>query len=73
MDELLKSYKGPEDLTGENDILKQFRTDQGELAIEVPRDRNSSLDPKIVPKHSREFKGFDDTILLILLPVDEYS
>jgi len=104
LDELLKNYKGPEDLTGENGVLKQLtkalierametelteelgyekhgresketenrrngtskktvRTDQGELEIDVPRDRKSAFEPKIIPKHSREFKGFDDKIL----------
>lgn len=41
---------------------KTVRTDQ-ELDIEVPRDRDGSFDPKIVPKHKRHFDGFDDKIL----------
>ena len=42
---------------------KTLRSDQGPLDIEVPRDRDSEFEPKIVPKHQREFKGFDDKIL----------
>jgi transposase-like protein len=30
---------------------KELRTDSGPMAIEVPRDREGSYDPKIVPKH----------------------
>lgn len=104
LDELLKDYKGPEDITGPDGLLKQLtkalveramdaemtmhlgyeksnqaekdttnrrngktkktlRSDQGPLEIEVPRDREGEFAPEIVPKHQREFKGFDDKIL----------
>lgn len=104
LDELLKNYKGPEDLTGPEGILKELtkallervmqtelteqlgyekssplnkptanrrngkspktiRSDQGPLTIEVPRDRDGQFEPQIIPKHQREFKGFDDKIL----------
>jgi putative transposase len=104
LDELLKNYKGPEDITGPDGILKQLtkalieramqaeitdhlgyekndqtkkptdnrrngsskkklRSDQGPMEIDVPRDRDSEFEPRIVPKHQREFKGFDDKIL----------
>lgn len=42
---------------------KTLRSDQGPLEIEVPRDREGEFEPAIVPKHQREFKGFDDKIL----------
>jgi putative transposase len=35
----------------------------GEAEIEVPRDRNGSFQPQIVPPHERRFAGFDDKIL----------
>ena len=104
LDELLKDYKGPDDITGPDGLLKQLtkavieramqaemteqlgyekndqeakpsgnrrngkskktlRSDQGPLDIEVPRDRAGEFEPAIVPKHQREFKGFDDKIL----------
>jgi putative transposase len=104
LDELLKGYKGPEDITGPEGLLKQLtkavieramqgelteqlgyekgeqgekpgtnrrngtskktlRSDQGPLGVDVPRDRESKFEPAIVPKHQRDFKGFDDKIL----------
>jgi putative transposase len=104
IDKLLADYKGPEDLIGEQGLLKQItkalieramqaelthhlgyekhhpsgkgsgnsrngsskKTLQGEFGeavIEVPRDRNGSFQPKIVPPHERRFSGFDDKIL----------
>ena len=42
---------------------KTLRTDQGPMEIEVPRDRNGEYEPQIVPKHQREWRGFDDKIL----------
>ena len=42
---------------------KVLRTDHGPMSIEVPRDREGTFEPQIVPKHQREFRGFDDKIL----------
>ena len=44
---------------------KTLRTDGGPITIEVPRDRQGSFEPQIVPKHQRHFDGFDDKILSI--------
>jgi putative transposase len=104
IDKLLADYKGPEDLIGEQGLLKQLtkalveramqaelthhlgyekhhpagrgsgnsrngtsaktlKGDFGEAVIEVPRDRNGTFEPKIVPPHERRFAGFDDKIL----------
>jgi putative transposase len=104
IDKLLADYKGPEDLMGEQGLLKQLtkalveramhaelthhlgyekhdtggkgsgnsrngtsaktlKGDFGEAVIEVPRDRNGTFEPKIVPRHQRRFSGFDDKIL----------
>ena len=42
---------------------KTLRTDQGPMEIEVPRDRNGEFEPKVIPKHQREWRGFDEKIL----------
>ena len=42
---------------------KTLRTDQGPMEIEVPRDREGEFEPAIIPKHQREWRGFDDKIL----------
>jgi putative transposase len=104
IDELLKDYKQPEDVLGENGLLKQLtkalleramqaeithhlgydkhdakghnsgnsrngkskktlKGDFGTLPIEVPRDRNSTFEPQIIPKGQTRFEGFDDKIL----------
>lgn len=104
LDELMKNYRGPDDITGPDGLLKELtkalveramqaemtdhlgyeksepgkkatdnrrngstkkklRSDQGPIEIEIPRDRSGEFDPVIIPKHQREFKGFDDKIL----------
>ncbi|NNK08477.1 MAG: IS256 family transposase, partial [Myxococcales bacterium] len=42
---------------------KTKRTGHGPVPIEVPRDRDGSFEPKLIPKHSRQFAGFDDKII----------
>jgi transposase-like protein len=104
LDELMKNYKGPDDIIGPNGLLKELtkalveramqaemtdhlgfekndpgkkatdnrrngstkkklRSDQGVIEIEIPRDRNCEFEPVIIPKHQRDFKGFDEKIL----------
>ncbi|MGA2729192.1 MAG: IS256 family transposase [Terracidiphilus sp.] len=104
IDKLLAEYQKPEDIIGENGLLKQLtkalveRALQAELTthlgyekhcregneqgnarngasskrlkgefgtveIEVPRDRQASFEPKLVPKGETRFAGFDDKIL----------
>jgi putative transposase len=104
IDQLLADYKSPEDVLGENGLLKQLtkavleralkaelthhlgyekhspegknssntrngkssktlKGDFGTLPIDVPRDRQSTFEPKIVPKGQTRFSGFDDKIL----------
>jgi putative transposase len=104
LDQLIADYKKPEDLIGENGLLKQLtkalleramqaemtdhlgyprnapegknsgnsrngsykkklKGDFGELDVAVPRDRNGSFDPVIVPKGETRFRGFDDKII----------
>jgi putative transposase len=42
---------------------KTIQGNFGSAEIEVPRDRNGSFQPQIVPPHERRFTGFDDKIL----------
>ena len=104
IDRLLADYKKPEDLIGQNGLLKQLtkrlveralevemaehlghaknepvanprgntrngkskktlKGDFGELPIDIPRDREGSFEPQIVPKHQTRWSGFDDKIL----------
>ena len=42
---------------------KTVLTEDGPLRIDVPRDRQSSFEPLLIPKHERRFTGFDDKIV----------
>jgi putative transposase len=42
---------------------KRLKTERGEVDIEVPRDRESTFQPKVVAKRETHFEGFDDAIL----------
>ncbi len=104
IDGLLADYKKPEDLLGEEGLLKQLtkaiveraleaemtehlghgkhqpveneagntrngksqktlKGDFGALPIEIPRDRQGTFEPQLVPKHQTRWSGFDDKIL----------
>ena len=42
---------------------KTIRTDEGELDLTIPRDREGSFDPQIIGKYQKEIPGFSDKIL----------
>jgi transposase-like protein len=44
---------------------KSVQGDVGKLALEVPRDRNGSFEPQLLPKHQRRLSGFDEKILAL--------
>jgi transposase-like protein len=44
---------------------KTVLTDDGPLTIDVPRDRESSFEPRLVAKHERRFTGYDDKIIAL--------
>jgi putative transposase len=39
--------------------------DLGEITLDTPRDRNSTFEPQLVPKHQRRLAGFDEKILAL--------
>jgi transposase-like protein len=42
---------------------KTVLTDNGPVRVDVPRDRDGSFEPLLIPKHERRFTGFDDKII----------
>jgi len=44
---------------------KTVKTGDAELEIEVPRDREGSFDPKLVPKGRRRLPGFDNKVIAL--------
>lgn len=103
LDQLLKDDNSPEDILGENGLLKQLtkavlgcamqaelthhlgyekhdlkgqnsgnsrngrskktlKGDFGTLPVDVPHDRNSSFETRIIPKGQTRFSGFDDKV-----------
>ena len=104
LDKLIKTYSKPEDIMGENGLLKRLtkavieralegemthhlgyekgevgkrqegnarnggksktvKSSSGELSIAVPRDRNGTFQPILVPKRQRRIGNFDDLII----------
>jgi transposase-like protein len=57
----------PEDTTNHRNGTggKTVLTDDGALAIDVPRDREGTFEPQFIAKHERRFTGFDDKILAL--------
>src|SRR5512144_2048561 len=44
---------------------KTVLTDDGPLALDVPRDREGTFEPRLIAKHERRFTGFDDKVLAL--------
>lgn len=42
---------------------KTVLTDTGPVRLDIPRDRDGSFEPILIPKHERRFTGFDDKII----------
>jgi len=55
----------PEDTTNQRNgkSSKTVLTDDGPLKLDIPRDRDGSFAPILIPKHARRFTGFDDKII----------
>src|SRR5512141_455079 len=44
---------------------KTVHTESGSVEVRVPRDRDGSYAPKVIPKHVRRLSGFDDKVLAL--------
>src|SRR5215471_1488774 len=44
---------------------KTVLTDDGPRTLDVPRDRDGTFEPQLIPKHERRFTGFDEKILAL--------
>ena len=44
---------------------KSVQGDLGPLDVSVPRDREGTFEPQLIPKHQRRLKGFDEKILAL--------
>ncbi len=55
----------PEDATNQRNgrSSKTVLTEDGPLRLDIPRDRQGSFNPLLIPKHERRFTGFDDKIV----------
>ncbi len=42
---------------------KSLKTDNGELEIEVPRDRQGTFEPQLIKKYETRLEGFNDTVI----------
>jgi len=57
----------PEDATNQRNgsTPKTVLTGEGKLRIDIPRDRDGSFEPVLIPKHARRFTGFDDKVVAL--------
>src|SRR5258708_2965386 len=57
----------PEDSTNHRNGTsgKTVLTDDGPLALAVPRDRDGTFAPRLIGKHERRFTGFDDKVIAL--------
>ena len=44
---------------------KRVQSEHGELELSIPRDRNGSFEPVLVPKHQRRIAGLDEKMLAL--------
>jgi putative transposase len=45
--------------------VKRVKTSTSEIDVEVPRDRDGSFEPRLLPKRRRRLAGFDDKVLAL--------
>ncbi len=56
--------RGPDGNARNGFTPKALRTESGPIALEIPRDRDGSFAPQVVPKGARRLPGFDETVLM---------
>ena len=45
---------------------KTIQTDAGTVGVEMPRDRNATFDPLLIPKHQRRLSGFNELVISLV-------
>ena len=45
---------------------KTVQTDAGSVPVEMPRDRDATFEPLLVPKHQRRLSGFNDLVISLV-------
>ncbi len=45
---------------------KTLQTDAGTVGVEMPRDRNASFEPQLIPKHQRRLSGFNELVISLV-------
>jgi putative transposase len=45
---------------------KTVQTDAGSVPVEMPRDRNASFEPRLIPKHQRRLSGFNELVISLV-------
>ena len=59
------SEAGPAPNSRNGSSKKTVQSTEGELELSIPRDRNGSFEPILVPKHQRRIAGLDEKILAL--------
>lgn len=44
---------------------KRVKTDESEIEVDIPRDRQGQFEPQLIAKHQTRWDGFDETILAL--------
>ena len=45
---------------------KTVQTDAGTVGVEMPRDRNATFEPQLIPKHQRRLRGFNELVISLV-------
>lgn len=45
---------------------KTVQTDAGTVPVEMPRDRNATFEPRLIPKHQRRLSGFNELVISLV-------